>query len=151
MLAKRNQLLALEKGLQIANGRNLYPLELETDSTEAINAILNGHEHSNLVSSCRWLILQGKTQSLKELSVRHNFREGNQIAHRLAKEASSKTLSHKLIMYPRPPVFLLEPLELDKNSTVFCVKIIKENVCNLLARLGNLSVFEDTMLCNMLS
>ncbi|KAK4359804.1 hypothetical protein RND71_022033 [Anisodus tanguticus] len=44
------ELLALEKGLQLANKRNLYPIEIELDSTEAINAVFNGNElYYNLI------------------------------------------------------------------------------------------------------
>ncbi|KAK4342695.1 hypothetical protein RND71_038511 [Anisodus tanguticus] len=100
---KIRELLALEKGLQIALERNLYPLEIKLDSTDAINAIFNGHDlFTNIVSSCRWLIIQGKQTSAKELLVRHNFREGNQIAHLMAKEASNKSKSSKIIIMILP-------------------------------------------------
>ncbi|KAJ8544830.1 hypothetical protein K7X08_017413 [Anisodus acutangulus] len=79
-------------------------------------------------------MIQGKQMLAKELSVKHNFREGNQVAHLLTKKVSHKFKfkSNRIKMYPKPPMSLVEPLKLDKCDTVLCVKIIKKSVYHLL-------------------
>ncbi|KAK4372248.1 hypothetical protein RND71_007632 [Anisodus tanguticus] len=73
----------MEKGLQIANDHNLYPLELKLDSTDVINIIFNGHELQMVDNP-------GEANVSEKLSMRHNFRKENQIAHMMAKETSNK-------------------------------------------------------------
>lgn len=80
------ELQAIYKGLKIATKFKLFPLEVETDSTEAINAIHHDHKVlSNNVHACKLLMLQQK-----DLLLRHNFREGNYVTHLLAKDTTKK-------------------------------------------------------------
>ncbi|XP_019258895.1 PREDICTED: uncharacterized protein LOC109237091 [Nicotiana attenuata] len=78
------ELQAIHEGMKIAIQYNLFPLEIETDSTDAIHALNNDHlVMANIIHACRLLMLQRK-----DLSLRHNFREGNQVAHLLATDAN---------------------------------------------------------------
>lgn len=99
------ELQGIHEGLKIATKFNLSPLELETNSTEAINAIRHDHMvFSNTVHACRLLMHQQK-----DLLLRHNFREGNQVAHLLAKDATKKQYKQLTSEYPKlhasPPPF----------------------------------------------
>lgn len=82
----RIELHALQEGLQLAHRFDLFPLEIETYSTELINTINNGHVIlANRIHSCRSLMRQKKG-----LLLPHNFRQGNAITDALAKEAKIK-------------------------------------------------------------
>nr|XP_016466606.1 PREDICTED: uncharacterized protein LOC107789334 [Nicotiana tabacum] len=92
------ELMALLEGLKIAKEMNFQNMELETDCTEVIKLIYEDNYYfSNIVSECRWLMHQLKLPQLK-----HNFREGNKVAHRLAKEAikSSSSTVFTLLVHP---------------------------------------------------
>ncbi|XP_019235518.1 PREDICTED: uncharacterized protein LOC109215859, partial [Nicotiana attenuata] len=75
------ELKALREGLRTANEWNLFPLEIETDCSEAIQAIQHGNKLLNkIVNDCRSLMHQ------QRVTLQHTFRQGNRIAHTLAKE-----------------------------------------------------------------
>uniref|UniRef100_A0A1U7XX33 Uncharacterized protein LOC104238416 n=1 Tax=Nicotiana sylvestris TaxID=4096 RepID=A0A1U7XX33_NICSY len=76
------ELMALLEGLKVAKEMNFLNVEIETDCTDVIKLIYeDSYKFSNIVSECRWLMHQLKLQHL------HNFREGNEVAHMLAKDA----------------------------------------------------------------
>ncbi|XP_019231586.1 PREDICTED: uncharacterized protein LOC109212401 [Nicotiana attenuata] len=93
------ELPALLEGLKIAVNFKDTNMEIETDSTDVIKLL---HEEctnfQNIILECRWLMHQ-----LKLPLLRHNFREGNEVAHRLAKEALKKPPSDKCIYHACPP------------------------------------------------
>jgi len=74
------ELKALREGLRTTKEWNLFPLEIETDCSEAIQAIQNGNKLFNkTVNDCRSLMHQ------QRVTLQHTFRQGNMIAHQLAK------------------------------------------------------------------
>ncbi|XP_070013472.1 uncharacterized protein [Nicotiana sylvestris] len=78
------ELLALLEGLKIAKKMNFLNMEIETDCTDVFKLIYeDSTNYSNIVSECRWLMHQLKIPQLK-----HNFREGNMVAHLQAKQAA---------------------------------------------------------------
>ncbi|XP_070029924.1 uncharacterized protein LOC142161974 [Nicotiana tabacum] len=95
------ELLALLEGLRIAMEFNDTNMEIETDSTDVIKLM---HEDCtnfhNIIFECRWLMHQLRLPILK-----HNFTEGNEVAHRLAKEAMKHPPSNKCVYHARPPFF----------------------------------------------
>lgn len=68
--------------------------------------------------------------------IRHNFWEGNKIAHVLANEGSKQATSEYLsiITYPSESVFSI--LQADKEGLSF-TRIVPIFICNKLASLGN--------------
>lgn len=107
-----SELQSLHEGLKLAHRFNLFPLEIETDSTEAINAINNGHAIlNNVIYSCRSLMHQEKG-----LLLRHNFRQRNSVADALAKEAKnqddSKYMHEEVRILVSPPVLWKKCLQL---------------------------------------
>lgn len=78
------KLLALQAGVKLATDNGYYPIEVETDSTKVIQTLSTNHETFNdVIHSCRLLMPQKE----EEMVIRHNFRQGNMVAHMLAKEA----------------------------------------------------------------
>ncbi|WMV15146.1 hypothetical protein MTR67_008531 [Solanum verrucosum] len=70
------KLLAIRRGLQIVVDHNLTPLEITTDSTEAIHMIKdNNLLYDNLIVQCRYLM-----SKLEVTKLSHVFREQNRVA-----------------------------------------------------------------------
>ncbi|XP_075080555.1 uncharacterized protein LOC142166043 [Nicotiana tabacum] len=127
------KLLALLEGLKIAKEMNFLNLKIETDCTDVIKLIYEDNSNfSNIVFECRWLMHQLKLPHLK-----HNFREGNEVAYLLAKQAIRNPSSSKYL-YHACPLFFVEQ-EVIKNKYGVCnsVRSISTNVCNYLATMGN--------------
>lgn len=81
-----SKLEALKEGLQIALSNGFTLLIIETDSTEVIQILDKGNESNYMnVNYCRWLM-----HRLKQTTVHHNFRDGNQVVHGLVNEALEK-------------------------------------------------------------
>ncbi|XP_075104148.1 uncharacterized protein LOC142178469 [Nicotiana tabacum] len=77
------ELMALLEGLKIAKEMNFINLEIETDCMDIIKLMYeDSNNFSDIIFECRWLMHQLKLPILK-----HNFREGNEVAHLMAKEA----------------------------------------------------------------
>ncbi|XP_019259064.1 PREDICTED: uncharacterized protein LOC109237239 [Nicotiana attenuata] len=144
------ELQALYEGLQMAHKFNLFSLEIETDSTDVINAINNGHTSlSNLIHPCRLLMHQEKG-----LLVRHNFREGNAIADSLAKEAKNqekKYMPEKTKLFTAPPFCVQHMLSMDRSGESKHSKQLSISVCNILTTLGNQNIASDAILHTGLS
>lgn len=73
---------------------------------------------------------------LGKVVVRHNFRKGNQVVHILAKEASKQSTLHRQMYFAAPSPFVEAQYLADKEGTHF-VRLISNNVCIVLAELGN--------------
>lgn len=136
--ALQSELEALKEGLNLAMTKGLIPLVIETDSTEVIKALHQGCESNYMtISSCRWLIHQ-----LKDPTIQHNFRYENQVAHNLAKEALKNPKYHLLL--DRPPPYVINKLDVDRDDYVYFVKSLLTDVCCKLPNLGNISVLKST-------
>ncbi|XP_019265582.1 PREDICTED: uncharacterized protein LOC109243137 [Nicotiana attenuata] len=72
----------------------------------------------------------------KDLSLRHNFREGNQTAHLLAKDACKETFwqACKDIpkLHPAPPSFVIEQVAKDLDVGYLSKKSLDTMACNRL-------------------
>ncbi|XP_075076903.1 uncharacterized protein LOC142163509 [Nicotiana tabacum] len=139
------ELQALYDGLQVAHRFKLFPLKVETDSTDVINAINNGHSTlANLIYSCKLLRRQEK-----HLLLRHNFREGNAIADALTKEAKNKEKDYKpeeLKLYVVPPFCVQQMLAMDMSGTSKCSKELSISACNMLKAMGNQNIPSNSIL-----
>jgi len=69
------ELKALREGLRTEKEWNLFPLEIETDCSEVIQAIQVGNKLFNkIINDCKSLIHQ------QRVTLQHTFRQGNMIA-----------------------------------------------------------------------
>ncbi|OIT29317.1 putative ribonuclease h protein, partial [Nicotiana attenuata] len=103
------ELMALYQGLRIAKEKKLYPLEIETDATQVIKYIKEGCiTYDSIIYSCRLLLSQMGT-----VVMRHNFRQGNEVAHLLAKHAKSITTFINLEFLYFPPSFVMARMLAD--------------------------------------
>lgn len=64
----------------------------------------------------------------------HNFQEGNEVGHLLAKEASKKSNINRLSYFTTLPFFVQGTLQSNKDGTPF-IKLIFENICITLVEL----------------
>ncbi|OIT21097.1 hypothetical protein A4A49_65458, partial [Nicotiana attenuata] len=130
----QTELEALKEGLNVAMAKGFTPLIIETDVTEVIKALQCGCEsHDKIVCFCRWLMFQ-----LKQPSIQHNVREGNKVAHKLAKEALNLLKEHLLL--ERPPPYVINKLETDRTGYIYFIKKLSVVVCCKLANLDNIHV-----------
>nr|XP_016506733.1 PREDICTED: uncharacterized protein LOC107824476 [Nicotiana tabacum] len=110
------ELEALKEGLQIALAHGFTSLVIETDSTEVVYISLflsRGSTENKLSTSLKWFM-----HRLKEPKILHNFRDGNQVAHGLDKEALEKRMDHQLL--DRPHTIILNKLDADRMLCLFC-------------------------------
>ncbi|XP_075105097.1 uncharacterized protein LOC142179285 [Nicotiana tabacum] len=112
----QTELEVLKEGLNIAMTKRFTPLVIEQMQQ-------------------RRLMLQLK---LKQSSIQHNFREGNKVAHKLAKEALNLPKEHLLL--DRPSSYVINKLETYRVGYVYFVKKVSTEVCCKLANLGNINV-----------
>ncbi|XP_075099211.1 uncharacterized protein LOC142176053 [Nicotiana tabacum] len=125
------ELMALHEGLRIAREMNFLKMKIETDPTEIIKLLYEDNQYlSNIILECRLLMHQ-----LKLPTLRHNLREGNEVAHLLAKEVV-KNFSPTKYFYHACPPFFVEP-ELNKNKRGICnsAKFLPITICNCPATL----------------
>ncbi|XP_070013605.1 uncharacterized protein [Nicotiana sylvestris] len=101
----------LKTGLQLASDKKIVNVEIETDATD-IFCLLENDTCSicfNLVFECRSLL-----KKLQNPLIRHNFREGNKVAHFLATQGSKQLGSSQLFVLEQPPNALLKAIHDDK-------------------------------------
>uniref|UniRef100_A0A1S3Y7J9 RNase H type-1 domain-containing protein n=1 Tax=Nicotiana tabacum TaxID=4097 RepID=A0A1S3Y7J9_TOBAC len=96
------ELQALKEGFKIALMKGFTPLIVETDATR-----------------------------LRELRIIYNFREGNKVAHKMAKEALKEGTEFQLL--DNPPSYVINNLASDRASCVNFVKTMAVSVCAQLA------------------
>ncbi|XP_075080249.1 uncharacterized protein LOC142165776 [Nicotiana tabacum] len=138
--------LALLEGLRIAVDFKHTNMEIKTDSTDVIKLM---HEDCtnfhNIIFECRWLMHQ-----LKLPILRHNFREGNEVAHRPAKEAMKHAPSNKCVYHTCPPFFAKEEVQKNKHESCNSIRTISTDVCNFLANMGNSNALKTmSYSCNL--
>ncbi|OIT37991.1 hypothetical protein A4A49_61289, partial [Nicotiana attenuata] len=129
------ELLAFRQALQTIIKGNFTPCEIKTDATEVIRFLEENYPTYNvLIFKCRCLMEKAMKQG--EIRMKHNFREGNMVAHKLAKEALHYPSYNISSYFAKPPNFALNVYCKDKygcNSFRSC----SLNACNILASLGN--------------
>ncbi|KAF3659745.1 Ubiquitin carboxyl-terminal hydrolase 12 [Capsicum annuum] len=102
------ELLAILEGLRITLSRNLFPLEINSDSTTAINMIQTNHlGFCNIIYECRKL---------------------NKIADALAKSRGREPHFGQLQLLTVPPLFIHDLLEADKSGTTYPRRVISNHV-----------------------
>ncbi|XP_075077395.1 uncharacterized protein LOC142164114 [Nicotiana tabacum] len=127
------ELLALKTGLQLACEKNFLSLEIETDATD----IIHMHDrdtcsmYSNLVTECKSLL-----KKLENPPIRHNFREGNKVAHFLSTQGSKQANNIPLSLWEQPPDAFLKIVHDDKIGSTE-PRLVSSNVLTSLAELGN--------------
>lgn len=127
------ELLSLLEGLKVLEDFNNTTPEIEIDCTDAIKVLFDETSNfQNLIMECRWTMLHPKLPT-----VRHNFREGNQVAHKLAKESLKLPKKDKSVLLACPTIFVHDELHKDKHGTSTSSKNISVNVCNILVTMGN--------------
>ncbi|OIT28623.1 hypothetical protein A4A49_63639, partial [Nicotiana attenuata] len=137
------ELLALKQGLYVARMQGLSNIEVKMDSTDAINCLENGMPFLNdIIFECRSLIMQLKVQTIS-----HTFREGNKLAHRMAREALSNVKCRDLTILYYPPLFVNEVLQSDVEGITYVTKKLSKDVCYRLAHFENKNVLRD-IVCN---
>ncbi|OIT04530.1 hypothetical protein A4A49_65327, partial [Nicotiana attenuata] len=103
------ELMALHLGLIIANKRKLLPLEIETDATQVISFINNGCKaYDTIINSYRLLLAR-----MDQVVLHHNFRQGSEVAHNLAKHAEILPAFNKMDVWSSPPPFVLARMLAD--------------------------------------
>ncbi|OIT23184.1 hypothetical protein A4A49_57177, partial [Nicotiana attenuata] len=110
------ELLALKSGLQLALDKKLVDIEIETDATDVISLLNNDtcSIYTNLVIECRSLL-----RKLQNPPIRHNFREGNKVAHFLANNGYKQPVSSTPHLMEQPPYSILQVLEKDKTGGTY--------------------------------
>ncbi|OIT31306.1 hypothetical protein A4A49_56379, partial [Nicotiana attenuata] len=127
------ELLALQQSLMLAMERNLFPIEIETDSIQVLNLLENGNSTFDpLLHNCKWLL----SMKEKDLVVQHSFREGNGVADLLAKEAAKQTTINKLVFIVMPSPFVVARMLADRDRD-FSRKSVLESTCRTLAKFEN--------------
>ncbi|XP_019244371.1 PREDICTED: uncharacterized protein LOC109224240 [Nicotiana attenuata] len=100
--ATQVDLQALRECLQLIMQHNLLPVEIETDASEIINMIANDHPtYTKLIYECRWLMKQ--TRRKGKVVLRHSFRQGNSVAHALAKMALKQSNLNNITLLANLP------------------------------------------------
>ncbi|XP_019229396.1 PREDICTED: uncharacterized protein LOC109210432 [Nicotiana attenuata] len=119
------ELLALKTGLQLACDKKFVDIEIETDATDVT------------------------TEKIAEFAIRHNFREGNKVAHFLATQGFKQSSSSTPYLMEQPPNSLLQALHNDKTGSTYS-RTISNAAISKLVEFGNPFVTGTTNVDNML-
>nr|XP_009765418.1 PREDICTED: uncharacterized protein LOC104216970 [Nicotiana sylvestris] len=129
------ELLALRQALQTIIKEKITPCELETDATEVIHFLDEDYPtYSDLIHECRCLM--GKAMQQGEIIMKHNFREGNMVAHKMAKEALKYPSYNITLYFAKPPNFAMDVYCKDQEGCDY-VRSCSVYACNTLESLGN--------------
>ncbi|MCD7469248.1 hypothetical protein HAX54_008119 [Datura stramonium] len=132
------ELQALEYGLQLAYDLNLFPVEVETDSTEVLENIDNPNPiYNSIPVFCRSLL-----RKLGNPPLRHCFHQENKVTEFLAKQESKLTTSNMANVLFSPPAKIAKQVQNDQNGVV-STRFITKPCCNKLTSFGNLSLIRN--------
>ncbi|OIT22862.1 putative ribonuclease h protein [Nicotiana attenuata] len=141
------ELEALCYRLQIAVAYQFTNLEIEKDSASIPSLIESIYSPpcNELISKCRyWLKMLGNPPSL------HNFREGNKIAHELAKYGVRQANVYYSQIYSEVPDYLRDTVRADKEG----INVTRTTTTNVVV-LNNLAMLENSLMssfgCNATS
>ncbi|OIT00279.1 hypothetical protein A4A49_59886, partial [Nicotiana attenuata] len=139
------ELLALKTGL--AFDKKNFNLEIEMDTTDIFCLLDNDtcSIYSNLVTECRSLL-----KKLQNPPIRHNFREGNKVAHFLATQGSKQSSSSPLSLLEQPPNALLKAIHEDRIGYTKS-RTVSTTIFAKLVELGNRFVTCTTNIDNMVA
>nr|XP_016446718.1 PREDICTED: uncharacterized protein LOC107771788 [Nicotiana tabacum] len=125
------ELQALWHALQIIIKENIFPVEVKTDTTEVIRFLYEDYPtYNDLIHECRWLMDKATQQG--KITMNHSFREGNMVAHQLAKEALMSHNYNKTCYFVSPPIFAMDAYCKDQDGHMY-VRSCSINVCSNLA------------------
>lgn len=109
------ELWGLFKGLEMVKSQNMEALEIESDSATAINLIKGESPfqspHKTLIQECQALL------AATGCSLSHVYREGNQVADKLANVGVEQ--EEKWVSHITPPVDIIPLLEADMRGVAF--------------------------------
>ncbi|XP_059315446.1 uncharacterized protein LOC132066074 [Lycium ferocissimum] len=109
------ELTAIMQGLKLAMEHNLMPLEINTDSTEVIKMINEGHlSYNSIISDCRCLM-----RKLAHPVLKHSYREQNKVADLSAEEGGKQHLFEGMEILAVPPMFVRKVFWADRVETVY--------------------------------
>ncbi|OIT23227.1 hypothetical protein A4A49_64688, partial [Nicotiana attenuata] len=129
------ELLALWQALQTIIKEKITPCELETDATEVIRFLEENYPtYIDIIYECRCLI--GRVMEQGEIIMKHNFREGNMVAHKMAKEALKYPTYNITLYFAKPHDFAMDVYCKDQEGCNY-VRSCSMYACNTLASLGN--------------
>ncbi|OIT21852.1 hypothetical protein A4A49_65530, partial [Nicotiana attenuata] len=131
----QTELQALRHALQLIIREHIFPVEVETNATEVIRVISEDYPtNNNLIYEC--MLLMEEASRLGTISLKHSFREGNMMAHLLAKAALIKTGYNKLCTFVLPPELVMDLYDKDQDEYV-CARNCSSDQCVCMAALGN--------------
>ncbi|OIT28226.1 hypothetical protein A4A49_55043 [Nicotiana attenuata] len=134
----RAELQALLRGLQLAEQNNLPPLEINTDSSETINMLLNGSLiYDPLICECRSLI-----HRMDSVVVKHLYREQNRVADALAKEAAKEIFLNKSRILSVPPMFVNDIFWADILGTELVRSFVDYNINTIVHNITTMGVLQ---------
>ncbi|WMV38970.1 hypothetical protein MTR67_032355 [Solanum verrucosum] len=134
------ELQAFLQGLEVTIAHELTVAEVETDATEVIKQIQHPSPlFSNIVNDCRYAL-----RKLGNPQIRHNFREGNTVAHMLASEGQRRATSDEVMFLMEPPPWSKDYLYNDSFGG-YTTRKSSMLYCNNLAKLSNLSILNSSL------
>ncbi|MCE3050351.1 hypothetical protein HAX54_047032 [Datura stramonium] len=132
------ELKALEHGLLCIISHKISPIEIETDSIEALKHLgYTNQLYESTVISCSSLL-----RGLRNPPIRHSFCQANKVAHVLSRQVSKLTTSSQDTILVAPPSHVKDQLRTNKEGAISS-KLVSVATCNKLACFGNLSVVTD--------
>ncbi|XP_070023147.1 uncharacterized protein [Nicotiana sylvestris] len=140
----KTELQAFRHALQLIIREHIFPIEVETDATEVIRFLQDDYPtYNNLIYECRRLMEEASRQGT--ITLKHSFREGNMMAHLLAKAALVQRSYNKLCIYVLPPEFVIDVYDKDQDGYIY-VRSCSRDQCGHIIALGNDNALQGIIL-----
>ncbi|XP_019266901.1 PREDICTED: uncharacterized protein LOC109244291 [Nicotiana attenuata] len=116
--ALHTELQALLHTLRLIIKEHMFPIEVDTDATKIIN-IINKDYHANdiIFQKCRLFVEEASRQGT--ILFKHSFREGNMVAHVLAKATLRNTSYNNLCTSVQLPDPVIDVYGKDQDGYVY--------------------------------